>query len=203
MLTRAIKLTTGVVVMVVVATGGARAGEKEKPAGQGAGQAAIEKMMEEFAKPAAQHEEFKELVGQWKADVKSFWENPKKPELSTGTSTMKMILGGRYLQQQFRCQMGGKTYEGLGISAYEKAQKKYVSIWIDNMGTGIMLTEGKYDKATDTFTETGESSSPMGPMKLKMVTKSVNKDQFVFTMYVVTADGTESKSMEITYTRKK
>lgn len=202
MLTRAMKLAMGV--LVVVAMGGARAGagEKEKPAGQKPDRAAIEKMMEEFAKPGPQHEEFKELVGQWKAEVKSFWENPKKPEVSTGTSTMKLILGGRYLQQQFRCEMGGQAFEGLGICAYDKAQKKYVSIWIDNMGTGIMHSEGKYDKATGTFTEIGESSSPMGKMKLKMVTKPVNKDKFIFTMRMVMPDGTETKGMEITYTRK-
>ena len=35
-------------------------------------------------------------------------------------------------------------------------KKKFVSSWIDNMGTGIQFSEGTYDPATKTFTYTSE-----------------------------------------------
>ena len=202
MFRRAMKVGLGVLVVLSVAGSRGVAAEKQKPAAEGPDQAAMEKMMEEFAKPGPEHAEFKDLVGNWKAEVKSFWEDPKKPQVSTGSATFSLLLGGRYLQQKFKCSMGGESFEGLGISAYDKAQKKYVSIWIDNMGTGIMRTEGKADKAAGTFTEFGEASSPMGKMKTKMVSKTISKDKFIFTMFMTLPGGTETKSMEITYTRQ-
>ena len=37
-------------------------------------------------------------------------------------------------------------------------KKKFVGSWVDNMGTGIMFSEGTYDPATKTFTYTSESN---------------------------------------------
>lgn len=197
------KFGVGALAVVAIGMASARADDKEKPTGQKPDKAAMEKMMEEFGKPVEEHAHFKELAGEWTAEVKSFCMDPEKPQVSTGSATFKLLMGGRYLQQRFKCTMGDKPYEGLGICAYDKAEKKYVSTWIDNMGTGIMRSEGTCDKDTGTLTEVGESSSPVGKMKMKMVTKPVDKDNFVFTMYVTMPDGKETKGMEITYKRKK
>ena len=35
-------------------------------------------------------------------------------------------------------------------------KQKFVSSWIDNMGTGIMMLDGTYDAATKAFTYAGE-----------------------------------------------
>jgi len=73
-------------------------------------------------------------------------------------------------------------------------------IWIDNHGTGIMHSEGTYDVKTNTLTETGVASSPLGEMKMKMVSHYMDQDKFLLTMYAVAPEG-EQKIMEITYTR--
>jgi hypothetical protein len=202
MVSHAMRLGAGALLIAAIAGSRSLAGEKEKPAAP-PDKAAMEKMMEEYATPGPQHEQFKELVGDWKADVKSFWDDPKKPQVSTGSARFRLLMGGRFLQQKLKCQIGGEAFEGLGISGYDKARKKYVSIWIDNMGTGIMQSVGKYDKATDTFTETSESAMPTGKMKVRTVSKPVDKDKFIFTMYMTMPGAPETKVLEITYTRKK
>ncbi|MCO6455146.1 MAG: DUF1579 domain-containing protein [Pirellulaceae bacterium] len=158
------------------------------------------KAFEAFAAPGKEHEQFKRLVGKWKTSVKSLHENPDEPSVTEGTATFRVLMGGRFMQQNFNGEFDGQKFQGIGITGFDNAKKKYVGTWIDSMGTGIMTTEGTYDPQTNSMVETGESSSPFGPMKMKMISKYLNDDKFTFTMFLVTPEG-EQKMMEITYTR--
>src|SRR5262245_21743468 len=52
---------------------------------------------QKFATPGAGHKALADMVGKWKYTSK-WWESADaKPEQSSGTSTIKWILGGRYL----------------------------------------------------------------------------------------------------------
>jgi hypothetical protein len=46
--------------------------------------------------------------------------------------------------------MKNMTFKGMGIEDYDNVKKKFVGTWVDNMGTGIMMSEGDYDVATKT-----------------------------------------------------
>ncbi len=46
--------------------------------------------------------------------------------------------------------MKDMTFKGMGIEDYDNVKKKFVGTWVDNMGTGIMMSEGRYDVATKT-----------------------------------------------------
>ena len=167
--------------------------------GEGMDKEAMEKMWQQFSMPGEHHKHFAELAGKWKTETREFMTNPDKPAVSYGTAEFTVIMGGRFLKQTYKGEYNGKPFEGFGLTGYDNAKKKYVSIWIDNFGTGIMHSEGQYDPATKTMTEIGESSSPMGDMKTKMVSTQESKDRIVFTMYGYTPE--ESKMMEIIYTR--
>lgn len=160
-----------------------------------------EKAFEAYAKPGKEHTQLQRLVGRWDCEIKSFHSDPSKPTISKGASTFRSVLGGRFIQQQFRGKMEGQDFQGLGLSGYDNAQKKFVGTWCDSMGTGFMATSGTYDAKTQTLTETGSIASPMGEMKFKMVSKYLSDDKFTFTMFMI-AEG-EQKIMEITYTRAK
>lgn len=160
----------------------------------------LESLTADLAKLAPEHEVFEHAVGKWKTQIKSYFPDPENPELSKGSAEFKLLMGGRYLQQRFTGKIGGEKFEGLGINGYDTAQKKYVGVWIDSMGTGIMHSEGTYDGATHTMTEFGESHSPLGKVRMKMVSKPIDENQFLFTMHMLTPGGGETKMMEITYT---
>ncbi|MCP4247615.1 MAG: DUF1579 domain-containing protein [bacterium] len=159
------------------------------------------KAYEAISAPGPQHAQFQDAVGTWKTETKS-WMGPGEPEVSTGTSELKTILGGRYLQERFACTTMNRPFEGMGLFGYDNVKKKYVSAWVDNFGTGIMLFEGTRDEATKTTTMFADYVDPfMGPTKLKSVIREVSKDKHVFEMYMIGSGGDEQKSMEITYTR--
>jgi hypothetical protein len=161
---------------------------------------AMQKMMAEYAKVTEHHKAFQHVVGKWNTEMTC--SMPGAPsQTTTGTATFKLLLGGRFLRQNFKGVYDGKKFQGMGITGYDNAQKKLVGIWIDSMGTGIMHTTGNYDEKTHVITEIGESVMPTGPMKMKIVTKPINENKFTFTMYMLTPDGGEQQMMEIVYTR--
>ena len=99
--------------------------------------------------------------------------------------------------------MKDMNFHGMSLDGYDNAKKKFVSSWIDNMGTGIMMLEGTYDAAAKTFTYTGEYEAMPGmKSKVRQVIKFADNDHMSMEYYEDRGQG-EMKAMEIAYTRKK
>jgi hypothetical protein len=155
--------------------------------------------------PGAPHQALAAMSGTWEATVKT-WMDPSQPPMeSTGVAEFSMELGGRYLLQKFRGTMMGQPYEGLGHTGYDNVQKKYVSTWLDNMSTGIMMSTGTEDPATKKMTYTGSFWEPMSgrEMKVDQALSMAGPDRCIFEMYMPGPDGKMVKNMEITYNRRK
>jgi len=188
--------------------------------GKGKGQpgaADIQKMMEQMAEMSKLNENHKLLSsfdGNWDYTIK-FWMNPDPnapPQESTGTATRKTIMDGRYVTMDVSgtMQMPGADgkmkdvqFQGMGTEGYDNVKKKFVASWIDNMGTGIEFSEGKYDPATKTFTYSMEME-PVAGMKTKVreVLKLVDDTHMFLEWYETSSKGKEKKTMEIAYTKK-
>lgn len=122
---------------------------------------------------------------------------------SEGTCEQTMVLGGRFLRQECTGTMMGKTFTGIGVIGYDNHAKKYISTWMDSMGTGIYLMEGTGSADGKTITQRGRYDDPVeGPIKLRAVTRMVDTNREIFEMYGTGQNGQETRMMEITYTRK-
>jgi len=153
-----------------------------------------------------EHERFKKMVGIWDVNSKMWFAPGMEPVESKGHAEMRLILGGRYIEQKYECPMMGMPYQGLGFEGYDKIKKKYVSIWMDSMGTGIFYSEGTADETGKVFTYIGKMDDPFSGEKdkpVKSVGREINDDKVVFEMYETRPDVGEYKSMELTYTRRK
>jgi hypothetical protein len=183
------------------------------PTGQPS-EAEMMKQMMELSKLSDNHKLLASLAGTWTDTVKMWMSpDPKTPPMtSTGTVTRKPIMGGRFFVGEFTGKMkmpgpDGKLkdteFKGTSLEGYDNAKQKFVSTWADNMGTGIMMSEGTYDPASKTFTYTSELEMVPGmKMKIREVVKIVDKDHHTFEWYE-DHGGTEAKTMEINYTRQK
>ncbi|HRX85346.1 MAG TPA: DUF1579 domain-containing protein [Phycisphaerae bacterium] len=187
-----------------VAVGVARSAEEE---GQGADDMSPEqaKMMEAYMKagtPGPEHARLTKLAGHWNAEVKFWYQPDSTPSVSKGTSDFKSILGGRYVEEAFKSDMGGVPFEGRGLSGYDNLKKKYVSLWMDSMSTSIMMLTGEWDEAQKAIVTYGEETDPMGTKwKLRSVAKEVSPTKYVYSAYRAAPDGKEYKSLEVTYTK--
>lgn len=158
----------------------------------------------EYMTPGWAHEMLAKSEGEWTADI-SMWMAPgTEPTKSIGESVNKMILGGRYLQSTYKSNIMGMEMNGFAIEGYDNALGKFVNIWIDNMGTGIMYMEGIYDKETKTVNYEGEMVNPTmkGKMKVRETYQFVDENTSKMEMFAVTPEG-DFKTMEIVFSRKK
>lgn len=185
-----------------------RADEKDHDKAKAAGapdMAEMMKKMEALAAPGPEHQMLASLAGEWATEAKCFMAGPEAPPTVTkGTCKGKMILGGRFLQEEFEGDMMGKQFQGIGLLGYDKFNKRFVNLWMDSMGTGFFTSEGTCDESGKVLTLNGKMDDPMTGEKAKpmrLVTKILSPDKHVFEMHDV-ALGEKSKVMEITYVRK-
>jgi len=161
------------------------------------------KAWREYMTPGDMHKMFEKSEGKWKSTI-TMWMTPDSPPtINEGTSVNRMILGGRYLQSTHSGNFSGMPMEGIGLDAFDNAKKTFYSTWIDNMGTGIMYMEGKYDPATKTITYTGTSVDPISgkDAKVRETMKYIDDNHSEMEMYMI--DGKiEFKSMHIDFERK-
>ncbi len=163
-------------------------------------------MMEVYTKlaaPGEQHKQLASLAGSWTTKTKEWMEPNKPPVESTGSAEMKMLLDGRFLQQELTGQMMGQPFSGIEITAYDNLLKRYVTSWMSTMGTGIFTMEGTASTDGKTITLKGQHAEPGGGyMKHRAIWKIVDSNTQTFDMYGAHPGEKEWKMMEMTYTRK-
>ena len=176
---------------------------KDKKSEKPMDQQAMMELWKKMAMPGEPHKQFATLAGSWTTTSKEWMEPGKPPTESTGTAEIKMLLDGRFLYQEYNSQMMGQPFSGIGIDAYDNMTKKYVTAWLDSMGTGIFIMEGTASADGKTITLKGSHPEPGGgKMTHRAVWKIVDNNNQTFDMYGAHHGGKETKMMEIVYTRK-
>ncbi len=165
-----------------------------------------QEMMEVWKKlgtPGEPHKLFASIAGSYTTHTKEWMEPGKPPMESDGTADSKMLLDGRFLYQEYHAQMMGQPFHGIGIDGYDNLTKKYVTAWIDSMGTGIFFMEGTASADGKTITLWGSHPEPGGgKMTHRAVWKITDANSQTFEMYGAHGKEKEMKFLEIVYTRK-
>jgi len=166
--------------------------------------AMMEKMMK-AATPGAQHAILTKMAGEWTCSVKTQMDPSQPSEASQSTATITALMDGRYIQEVDSGQMGGMPFSGMGLYGFDNVSGKYVSTWIDNMGTGMMTSVGTPDASGKVISWIGTWNNPMNGkmMKSRLVTTVIDDNHHTFEMFGVPPGGKkEMKMMTIDYVRK-
>jgi hypothetical protein len=178
---------------------------KGKAKAAGMDPAAMQEAMMKAASPGAQHEWLGKMVGDWDLTV-HFQMDPSQPmQQAKSTSTIASVMDGRFIQEQTSGDMMGMPFKGMGFTGYDNVTKKYVSIWLDNMTTGIMKSEGTADAGGKVLTFHTSMADPMtGKMaKYRMVTTVQDDNHHTYEMFGPSPQGgKEMLNMKIEYVRK-
>lgn len=158
-----------------------------------------------YMTPGDVHKMIASWDGTWNGDV-TMWQMPgAPPQMSKSTATNKTIMGGRYQVSNHKGNMMGMPFEGMSTLAYDNAKKTFISTWIDNMGTGLMVLEGTWDDASKTINLTGKGVDPSAgtgkEMMVRETFKMVDDKNQLMEMYGPGPDGKEFKMMEIKFSR--
>lgn len=163
----------------------------------------MQKMMK-LTSASEAHQVFDLFVGNWNY-IGKFKMSPDSPvQEMIGTSKMDLIYGGRFLQQTAQGPWMGMEFNGTGITGYDNVRKEYISIWFDNMSTGIMMMRGSYNDENKTINLAGEYSCPMkekSDCKGRVEWTITSDDQHQYRSFNYDENGNEYLAMEITYSR--
>lgn len=164
----------------------------------------MDKKMAEMLKatqPGEQHKHLDVLVGSWDVVVK-FKYGPGPERQGKASSEAVWILGGRFVQQEYKSQSGQVTLQFVG---YDNQKKKFFEVKMDNMDTGLLYTEGTASDDRKIVTNVGERTDPMTGKKsrLRTVTTIIDNDHYLVEWYQTRDDGKEEKVVTMHHTRNK
>lgn len=203
---RTIALGVGLAMLVAVAALAGEGQPAEKKAGPPAMSPEQQQMMEAWQKSAAvgpEHAALEQFAGKWTSKVTVTMAPGAPPDVSTGSSEGRMMLGGRYVHVVHHGTMMGQPFEGIMVLGYDNLRKKYTAVWVDSMSTQIGRYEGTYDAATKTLTMTGEFLDPVTgkTTRSRGVTTFPDANTMTYDEYMPGPDGKEMHGLHIDYTR--
>lgn len=166
-------------------------------------QADMMKKWKEAVTPGRMHELLSKMVGEWDTEM-TFIEQTGQEMKSKGFVKTEEILGGRYFLTSQNGTMMGMPFEGKGLDAYDNVSKEFISVWVDNMGTGITVMKGYYDEKTNSFNYKGESLDPISGkvVTYRTILKIENDNKMNFEMFS-NQSGIETKMFTMVYTKRK
>lgn len=169
------------------------------------GQDEMMKAWMEYATPSEMHKWMEEMNGTWEGTVLTWMDPSALPSKAKATNIQTSVLGGRYVVGNFTSDMMGQPFEGMSTMGYDNGRKVFVSTWIDNMGTGMVKMEGKFNAETKTLYLSGKQTDPISHKEtdIREEMRMIDGDNYQMTMYGAGLDGKEMKFMEGTFTRKK
>ena len=157
-----------------------------------------------FATPGKAHEALAPRVGSWNVKVRMFMTPGAPPDESMGTSSQQWVMDGRYIQDTTTGSFQGQPFHGLGLTGYDNMKQIYVTTWIDNMGTGIINGEGRYDSGKRTFEYTAMMPDAMvaqAYVPSRSTETWSDNDHFVVRNWAPGPDGKDFVNMELEYSR--
>lgn len=156
----------------------------------------------DYMTPGDVHKQMEKCSGKWNVKTKMWMDPAAEPTVTEGTATGESLLGGRYLMMKHSSTMMGMPFEGISIDGYDNATKEYNSIWMDNMGTGIMYMTGKWNESTKSVEYKGKMVDPMtgGLEDIRSIVKTLDDGSMYMEMWG-SKDGKDIKWMESTMTR--
>jgi len=156
--------------------------------------------------PGEQHAMMSKSVGTWNGKCE-MWMAPGMPgSKSECKSVVTSLMDGRFVQIDNKGEMMGQPFHGMGVNGFDNVSGKYVSTWIDNMGTGIMNGTGELSKDGKVMTWNYTYNCPLTkkPSIMREVETHSGPDAFRLEMFTNDPkSGKEYKMMQIDFTRAK
>lgn len=172
---------------------------------QSSAQPAMNPALAEAMKPGPEHQQIGKVVGEWDVACTMWCQPGQPPEKSVGINTFTAKHDGRYVKGRYTGTFQGQPFTGHSTNGFDRAAKRYFTTWCDSMGTGFLYLTGTSADGGKTITYSGEMVCPIsGPLFVRQVETHQSDDHFTTVMYQSPmGGGEESKSMELSYTRRR
>jgi hypothetical protein len=150
-------------------------------------------------RPGPQHALLDSLAGWW--TVKATFRFGEGEEMEGEASCeAKSVLGGRFLEQQYRNPTGLEATQYLG---YDNQRGAFFLFKLDNMDTGYLLSSGNISGDSTTITMTGTHTDPASGARapLRIVYTIPNFNEYRVEWFMTRPDGKEIRTVRLDHTR--
>lgn len=135
-----------------------------------------------------------------------WWRSPgTAPHESMLRGGTEWVLDSRFMIQRMKGRWLDKSFEAMVILGYDHTNEQYSSVWMDTLGTRMLLSNGTLDESGDTITMRGEYGDAITREKVQVRivfdVPSRSKKGFKLEMYRTDANGKEFKFLEAITTR--
>lgn len=160
--------------------------------------------MQAHGTPGFEHEQLMKKVGEWNTTTKQWTLPGTEPMVSEGRSVIESVHNGLFIRERSESDFAGHPFTGEGFIGYDNTAEKFVSIWVDSMGSGMYYAEGECRKDCRVMEFLGSATNPAdgGLQHFRYVQTDLGADGFLFEIYMQLDDGrSEWRMMETRYTR--
>ena len=156
------------------------------------------------AAPTEAHAWLKAYLGSWTTHQKDWLPSGALWNEADGQATCRMLLGDRFLQEDYTTTLDGHPFHGLGLTGFDRQKNAYMMVWLDDFGTGVIPLEGKLDGTGHVLTL--EAPLPAGAAsttapRLRVTDTWWDKDHHALAWWGQGPAGQPVKLSEILYTR--
>lgn len=152
--------------------------------------------------PSAGHARLMSMVGTWRTTTTFVMVPGEPPQVSTGTSAHRLVLGGRFLEQVYKGTSMGMPFEGMGLTGYDNVQQRYVGTWIDSFGTGIMRSIGVGRPSDERIDLAAETIEPSGATRtFDTIIRIRDHGHHSYEMWTAGPNGKKFRMMIVEYER--
>ena len=115
---------------------------------------------EDLSGPAAPHEAFSALAGEWRAEVMLHGGGPEPVLAATGLAQARLRLGGRYLEVEISLEPGAPAQRVVYLIGFDRRNDRYQVVNLDDSATYLVMAEGAREEPGGWIAATGEDDDP-------------------------------------------
>ena len=101
--------------------------------------------------PGPEHARLTAMAGTWDVDL-TFWLQPGRPPVTTkGTSTIRSILGGLFIEEKIDGTLSGAPFTTMSWTGFNTSTHQYEATRIASTNSIRIAEAGTYDEKTKQF----------------------------------------------------
>ena len=148
-----------------------------------------------------EHDRLTAMAGTWDVDM-TFWFQPgAAPVTVKGTSTIRPLLGGLFIEEKIDGTLNGRAFTTLSWTGFNTSTKEYEATRIASTNTIRITENGLWDDQTKRFELKGSYQLAGDTWTQRTVIQPIAGDSMVVASYLSFAKIPEWKALEIRYKR--
>jgi len=152
--------------------------------------------------PGPEHARLTAMAGTWDVDL-TFWLQPGRPPVTTkGTSTIRSILGGLFIEEKIDGTLSGAPFTTMSWTGFNTSTHQYEATRIASTNSIRIAEAGTYDEKTKQFDLNAAYPMAGDTWRQRTVIHIESADAMTATSYLSFGTVPEWKAVEMRYTRK-